>query len=319
MYNNLVKDWFYFSRMQRKGIIVLLLLIGMIPLLSQLAGSCERQGDIDMESFFRQVSLYDSLVAAMEAGLARDQDQPQREKTREVSRQSRLVPPGPFDPNSISRDQWESMGVPVHLARSIGNYLAAGGSFRFKEDLQRLYLMEDHIYEQLAGFIELPERADVKPASEGIPPGRADTQRLAAREDVPLLVQLNRADSTELTSLRGIGPVFSRRIVRYRELLGGYHDSEQLLEVFGMDSLRYEGIKPYVVADTLAIRQIDLNEAAFADLVRHPYIDRQVANAILNLRQQHGLFSCPSDINRSYLVCDSLWKRLSPYLKASGQ
>ena len=54
----------------------------------------------------------------------------------------------------------------------------------------------------------------------------------------PLMVELNSADSTTLQLLHGIGPAFARRIVRYREKLGGFSNKEQLLEVYGSSNIR---------------------------------------------------------------------------------
>ncbi len=136
------------------------------------------------------------------------------------------------------------------------------------------------------------------------------------RSEVPLVIHLNTTDSVELQQIRGIGPAFGRRIVLYRELLGGYHCISQLLEVYGMDSTRYATVKHHLVTDTLAIEKININEAMFGDLVRHPYIDRDLANAILRLREQHGPFTTIGELKRSYLIDNQTLHRIRIYLSA---
>ena len=83
-------------------------------------------------------------------------------------------------------------------------------------------------------------------------------------------IELNSADTTALKSLPGIGSVFASRIIKYRELLGGFVSISQLLEVYGLDSTRYSRIAGLVVADSAAIRKLSVNSLRFAELLRHP-------------------------------------------------
>lgn len=59
-------------------------------------------------------------------------------------------------------------------------------------------------------------------------------------------IELNGADTTELMTVKGIGPTFARRIVKYRKLIGGFQSKEELLKVYGIDEERYAGIAPQV-------------------------------------------------------------------------
>ncbi len=318
MYSNPVKDWFYFTRRQRQGIVMLLILIFWVPIASKILESCKRARTIDTESFFREARTFEEQLAALE-DISRQRrgsgDSTSHSQGKRPAGELQLTP-FPFDPNTMSQAGWDSLGVPGYLGRTIGNYLAAGGSFRYREDLKRIYLMEDDIYRQLETFIQLPERPAMHMGRDK--PGEAiDHRERPFYDRETLTININQADSTEMQQIRGIGPVFGRRIVRYRELLGGFHCTTQLLEVFGMDTVRFDQIKPYVITDTLNIRRLDLNQAAFADLVRHPYIDRAVANAILNLHKQHGPFMNTEEIKQSYLIDEEVWQRIAPYVTAT--
>ena len=67
-----------------------------------------------------------------------------------------------------------------------------------------------------------------------------------------LLVEINNADTTELKKLRGIGSVLSKRIVKYRKMLGGFKDVEQLKKVYGLSEETYQEILPHIWIDTSA-------------------------------------------------------------------
>ena len=102
------------------------------------------------------------------------------------------------------------------------------------------------------------------------------------------IIELNTADTAKLAELNGIGPAFARRIVNYRERLGGFHDKEQLKEVFGLDSEKYAGLQLQVTVDASSIRKIQINKVTFDRLKRFPYLTFKQMNAIIQFREQHG-------------------------------
>ncbi len=336
MYSNPVKDWFYFTRQQRKGMVVLTVIIFAIPLTAQFIEVFRQPYRVDNERFHEAVRAFEQQMARMESASVGHSSSANRTAPEESGSSGLInLHAYPFDPNTIDKEELVSMGVPAYLARSIMNYLAAGGRFRYKEDLQRLYLMEDAIYEQLEAYVLLPSRAQTKvdntgglqTEQSGDMPGaaatkvdkRTNTEKTVSRTMSSgtginaVMVNISMADTTELMLIRGIGPVFSRRIVRYRELLGGYHCITQLQEVFGIDSLRFQEISNQVTADSIHIRKMDVNRVSYTDLVKHPYIDKRTATAIINLRDQHGPFTSAKEIKRSYIIDECLWQRLAHY------
>lgn len=128
------------------------------------------------------------------------------------------------------------------------------------------------------------------------------------------LIEINSADSTLLMSLYGIGPSFAGRIIKYRSLLGGYHTCNQLLEVYGMDSLRYDGFFKRIWADTSLVRKININTAEFRVLLRHPYLDYDAVKCIVQYRDRHGPFESPAELWKDSVLSQDLKQGLYPYL-----
>lgn len=129
-----------------------------------------------------------------------------------------------------------------------------------------------------------------------------------------LLIDLNVCDSAQLTGIRGIGPVFASRIIKYRELLGGYHNTEQLLEVYGMDETRFCNMNDYVVVDSLLLERLDLNLISFKDLLRHPYFDYDMVKEIFNYKSKHDSI-CSFEVLLSLKTIDSIkYTKILPYL-----
>ena len=128
-------------------------------------------------------------------------------------------------------------------------------------------------------------------------------------------IDLNRADSSELIRLPGIGPVFAGRIVKYRELLGGYHRHEQLQEVYGLPEETVGLLQEKVFIDTAAVRQLDLQTATFRQLLRHPYLGYEQVRTIVRYRDLMGGIESIKELVDNELVSDSLWVKIAPYLR----
>lgn len=105
---------------------------------------------------------------------------------------------------------------------------------------------------------------------------------------IPVL-ELNSTDSIALVDLPQIGEVMASRIQRYRDRLGGFVCYEQLYEVKGMDSTRYNTVRPYLLLDTTHIHKLEVNRDEFKTLLRHPYLEYDQVKAIVNHRERKGL------------------------------
>lgn len=147
-------------------------------------------------------------------------------------------------------------------------------------------------------------RKEIVPAARS----RAVVQRIT-------LIDLNRCDSASLEALPGIGPVLSARIIRYRNLLGGYARVSQLREVYGLPEETFLMIEKRLFADSLAVRRIDINKAQYRDLIRLPYLEKSEVAGILKFRELEGRIASMSDLTVNKLIPPEKVARLSPYIE----
>ncbi|HEX3008870.1 MAG TPA: helix-hairpin-helix domain-containing protein [Bacteroidales bacterium] len=128
-------------------------------------------------------------------------------------------------------------------------------------------------------------------------------------------VDINRGDSIAFERLPGIGPVFASRIIKYRNLLGGFYHINQLQEVYGLKEENLTKAKPYMHVGIELIKGIDLDTSGFKTLARHPYIGRERAWKIINLRKKLSPVFISLDVIQNSGVFDSIqWVRVRPYL-----
>jgi competence protein ComEA len=144
-----------------------------------------------------------------------------------------------------------------------------------------------------------------------------DAQRISetlSGMDQPPQVNLNRADSSDLLPLPGIGPVFAARIIKYRELLGGYVSLDQLREVYGLSAETVEMLKGRVLIEPSLVRKINLNRITFRELLRHPYIQMEEVKRLMAYRDRTGSIESPEVITTNGLLADSTLRKIGPYL-----
>ena len=131
---------------------------------------------------------------------------------------------------------------------------------------------------------------------------------------VGTVVELNTADTTILKKVPGIGSTFARRIIKYRELLGGFFTVEQLREVYGLDEERYNAMKSWFSADMSLICPLEIHKISFKELCKHPYINYQQARIIEQLRKQKGKLSGWENLQLLEEFTETDKERLTPYL-----
>lgn len=123
-------------------------------------------------------------------------------------------------------------------------------------------------------------------------------------------VDLNTADTTALMRVPGIGAVRARRIVAYRQSLGGYHSIAQVYEACDLP----EGLGDWVHIGAPQTVKLNVNTMSINELSAHPYLSYHQARAIVELRRREG------DIRslRQLLFLDEFAEadaaRLAPYL-----
>ena len=128
---------------------------------------------------------------------------------------------------------------------------------------------------------------------------------------------INKADAVKLSSIKGIGKVFSERIINYRNLLGGFACSSQFEEIYGLKEEVCSKLIVHVFIDSQSIKKINLNEISLDSLKQHPYFNWSLSNAIVNYRYQHGEFKSKINIKKIHLVNDEIYRKIAPYISVS--
>lgn len=225
-----------------------------------------------------------------------------------------------FDPNGLSIEQWNALGLSIKQAQVIKNYEAKGGKFLKKEDLAKIYSISDTQYKRLAPFIRINEGpTSTRKENDTAWKGGMDNKEKSKQyieKGRELSIDIMNADSAEWVKLQGIGPVFARRIVNYRRALGGFNNIAQIAEVYGLPQDTYESIKDKLyLPDNGSVKKINVNECTVDELARHPYISKKEALWIVNYRDQHGFYKNLESLMGIELMNRDFLRKIEPYLE----
>ena len=146
-------------------------------------------------------------------------------------------------------------------------------------------------------------------------PVLADVEKKEKPRESFKAIELNSADSIQLVKIPGIGKVLSKRIIKYREMLGGFYKPEQLKEVYGITNQLYENIKPQIQINAGLIEMIPVNSIDEYTLGRHPYISNYYAKAIIAFRKSNsGVIKNQEELSKNNILPDSTLAKISNYL-----
>jgi competence protein ComEA len=288
-------DYFAFSRKERIGIYTLLILIVICMVAPRFFSSPTLSSELTAEAILLEKAQPAPPEKAFTPRLTYDRAPNSRTPAT----------PFRFDPNSLDEAGWKKLGLSDRTVRTILNYRNKGGRFRNTADLQKMYGLNQADFERLQPYVQIEMQAPVYNKE------RTPVKYVKA---APAIIDINEADTTAFISLPGIGSKLAGRIVNFRNKLGGFYSVEQVGETFGLPDSTFQLIKPRLQCAPLALKKININMADANTLKQHPYIRWNVANAIVQYRQQHGIFSSREQLQKIVLVTPELYQKIEHYI-----
>lgn len=224
--------------------------------------------------------------------------------------------PQQFNPNTASLETMIATGVPIGSAKRIIKYRNKGGIFYEKEKLKNFGLSPEE-YQRVAPYISISERRKQYNNNYTNTFDRSDNStdyRKYTPKEEPSNLDLNSATQEELMLFKGIGPGYSKRIIEYRERLGGYLSVSQLKEVYGLPDSTYMHIKDKLVIVEGKVKRININTASQEALAAHPYIRKFMAEQIVKFRNDIKKFNTLQELRQIPLINEEKYRKIVPYI-----
>ena len=248
-----------------------------------------------VNSFRKLYGMNDSIFKALEQFIIVEERRPKKELPKIVAKKKIT---GYFNPNKANFDELKEFGFSNYQAKNLINYRDKGGVFNKAGDVRKIYGVDSIFFKTIKNHIQIEIQIET-PVKEKI----VEVYN----------IELNRADSAGLVKLPGIGSVYAIRIIKYRELLGGYYSKKQLLEVYNLPEETFLNIEKYISVDSLLISKIRINFTEFKDLLRHPYLNKKQVGAILNFKEKNGAFESISTLQLIDEIDPVTYSKIKPY------
>lgn len=241
-----------------------------------------------------------------------------------------------FDPNALSMGGWQQLGVSERTAVTITRYLANGGHFRTAADLAKIYSLPPALCARLMPYVRITGRREERYSGRyekaggdrhygpyhkdsgyhNFAPRNGDSSFTRYRKKAaPAVIDINTADTLAWQTLPGIGPGFARRIVSFRDRLGGFYAVEQVGECYGLADSVFQKIQPFLQIGNSSLIKLDLNLTDEKSLAAHPYIRYKLAHLIVQYRSAHAGFKGIAELRALPLVDEIIYRKIEHYIE----
>jgi competence protein ComEA len=291
-------DWLGFSRTETNGFLILLPLMMLLIFSAPIYRLWLAHQPVNVSE---DRKILDSLLALREnKTILNEVDS--GEQNVQVAHQLFV-----FNPNSLTPSGLQKLGLSKILTTRIANYRQKGGVFRIKHDLMKIYGMDSTLYHQLYDYIDLPEKFT-----------REKIVTVVNKKPEVKKFDINKADTVVLQKINGVGSKLAARIVKFRDALGGFVNTAQLSDVYGLDSMVVDRVNDAsFIENGFQPKKLNINTTDEKTLASHPYIRKPFAKAILAYRFQHGSFVSVEDLKKIAVIPPREAERIIPYLKVT--
>lgn len=204
--------------------------------------------------------------------------------------------PFPFDPNSTTETELKKLGFSSYACNNWLAYLKAGGRFKSADDMFKIYGVDTALVRQIIPFAKWPKPSPTESFSES-----------------STIIYVNRASAADWQKLKGIGPVLSKRIVKFRDALGGFHNVAQVGQTFGLPDSTFQMVKSHLKL-VKPFNKIFINSISEDELKRHPYFSWKQAQILVKYRDERSQLKDVRDLWSAEIFDSSEIQRLRPYL-----
>lgn len=310
MWKKFISDYLSFTKKERTGIIMLLILILFFSLLPFFYSRFIHEKHTDAAAFKKDIAALqlkqpDSIKNYASSALEDNNYNNNFRPSENPGFRGELFY---FDPNTATVADWQKLGVRDKTIATIQKYISKGGKFYKPEDISKIWGLHPDEVQRLLPYVKIPSKQNSYPEKNNT------ANYFDKPKSIPAVIDINNADTSVLIALPGIGSKLAQRIINFRDKLGGFYSVQQVTETFGLPDSTFQKIKTRLAVNGRTVKQININSASVDELKLHPYLRYNIANAIVQYRLQHGNFTSVAVIKNIMLITDDLFNKLEPYL-----
>ncbi|RDY58164.1 ComEA family DNA-binding protein [Flagellimonas nanhaiensis] len=186
----------------------------------------------------------------------------------------------PFNPNYLSDHKGYTLGMSTLEIDRLLAFRKQNKYVNSPKEFQKVTLVSDSLLSILSPYFKFPEWSRRSASRKG---------NVLVNDREASIQDLNQVTAEDLMRINGIGKTLSKRIIKFRDRLGGFLLDDQLYDVYGLEpQVVKRAFKKFRVLHPPKIEKIDINKATAEEISRLVYISRKVAEDIVTLRNENG-------------------------------
>ena len=275
--NKLFRQFIYFNKSQRYGVIGLfgLIIIAQLVIFSvNFSGNPVVENADEKQQWLSLQNEIDSLKSEKENYIPKIY---------------------PFNPNFITDYKGYKLGMSIaeidrlHAFRKNNTYVNSAQEF------QNVTKVSDSLLKVIAPFFKFPDWVNKKFENNS---QKFDNKTFAKKEAL-IVKDLNAATQEDLMKVYGIGEGYSARILKEKEKYGGFVSMEQLADIWGLPPETIENLnKAFKISVLPSIKKIKINEVSVKELMQFPLFRYALAKDIVIYRSSNGDFQNIADLTK---------------------
>ena len=265
------KSYFQYSKSQRSGIFLLVVLCVICQLaFFYLGPSMENSEDSEKQKWISLQSKVDSL---------------------KVEKQNYIPKIYPFNPNFITDYKGSKLGMSVAEIDRLLNFRKTNQYVNSASEFQKVTQVSDSLLSTISPYFKFPDWVNKQKANH--------YKSFEKKAEKIVLLDINHATKEDLIKVYGIGPALSDRILKQKELFGGFVSMKQMDDIWGLSPEVILSLNEHFKVATLPkIKKIDINNASIKELMLFPYFKYALAKSIVTYRSMNGDFKNSEDLTK---------------------
>lgn len=261
-----MKDYFNFSREQRTGVFILFIIIIVLQLIYFFVDfSCIPKEYPEKQKWLSLQTEMDAMKGGMQKYSPKIY---------------------PFNPNFITDYKGYKLGMSVQEIDRLLAFRKQNKYVNSPEEFQKVTKVSDSLLRIIAPYFKFPDWVNDRKRIKGLK--KYDNMAFAKKEKI-VSIDINQATQEDLIKIYGIGAGISTRILKQKEILGGFVSMEQMNDVWGLSpEVIVELNIHFKVSKLPDFKKIDVNNASLKELSQFPYFKYPLAKQIITFRSMNG-------------------------------
>ena len=290
------KSHFWYTKNQRNGILLLLIIIIFLQLILHFK-NFDSQQLVDLS--LPKITFYNKQLDSL----------------KKKSSKKKKFKIYPFNPNYISDYKGYQLGMNVDEIDRLLAHREQRLYVNSAKEFQTITKISDSLLQKISPFFKFPEWVQKKNNNKNnqqryIPNSRINVSEITT-------VDINKATLKDFTAIEGVDEYLSERIIKYRSKLQGFSFKEQLFEVWGLDELMANKIlSTFSIKNKPIIKKVNINTASFKEVLSNPYIDYELCIQIFDYKDEVAELQSISEIKNIEGFPIKKYNRIVLYLLA---